>query len=224
MEEHFYLLWPLLVQYTPTFWSRKLATCFIPFLAILSSVVAFVYLDSHIAKDVIYRSTNFRMLSLSCGAVLAYNEEFIRASTSQLLSDATRALLLLGFLILLSSEVFTGFAPLLLFWGGSLFSCGAVIYVIRCKSGVVTSFLTSDPLRYVGSISYGLYLYHYLIYQYLGMNNGTAVPTGTAIFGLTSTFVLAAVSYKFFERPLVDLSNRQRQAEKLYGAAVSVAE
>ena len=67
--------------------------------------------------------------------------------------------------------------------------------------------LTWKPLRYVGAISYGLYLYHFPILLAIKNNwpsNQWAEVIGTG----AASFVLAALSLRFFEMPIRQCSGR----------------
>jgi len=74
--------------------------------------------------------------------------------------------------------------------------------------------LRSRPLRYVGTISYGLYLYHYCVYWFFG---GFAVtfnqPWPRDVLKLGVTFALAVLSWELFERPILGLKDRLRYGE-----------
>lgn len=59
--------------------------------------------------------------------------------------------------------------------------------------------LDVSPLREIGQISYGLYLYHLPIYVYCGARESAA----RAVVAIAATFVAATLSFVFVERPLM---------------------
>jgi peptidoglycan/LPS O-acetylase OafA/YrhL len=79
--------------------------------------------------------------------------------------------------------------------------------------------LSWPPLRGVGRISYGLYLYHLPIYYY---TVAPAPTLGNLGFAVAATFAVATLSWFLIERPLLAVAGRFRRppvAERLPGAA-----
>jgi peptidoglycan/LPS O-acetylase OafA/YrhL len=71
--------------------------------------------------------------------------------------------------------------------------------------------LRDRRLVYLGTISYGFYLYHYIIYHFFdeyalraGLGRGIAFDLGK----LAASFLVAALSYRFVERPLLSMKDR----------------
>jgi peptidoglycan/LPS O-acetylase OafA/YrhL len=63
-------------------------------------------------------------------------------------------------------------------------------------------FLSKQPLRYIGDISYSLYLWHYLLLMLPRQLNQGSIPLGLVLFGITGTFICAAASYHWLENPI----------------------
>lgn len=80
-------------------------------------------------------------------------------------------------------------------------AAGSVLFAACCLNCPLWLRVTT-PLRYLGTISYGIYLWHLLIIESLkhvpGMDGPTALP-----IVLTGTLVLAAISWHLLEQPLV---------------------
>jgi len=66
----------------------------------------------------------------------------------------------------------------------------------------VSKFLGSEPLVYLGDLSYGIYLWHWPIWVVLGKIYGHSV--GTTSFAIILTLLLSAAQFKFFEQPIRD--------------------
>jgi peptidoglycan/LPS O-acetylase OafA/YrhL len=70
--------------------------------------------------------------------------------------------------------------------------------------------LLREPwLRYVGKISYGLYLYHYLSFIFLKYASAGADVSAAAVLAAgAGTFVLAGLSWRFIEAPILAWKSR----------------
>jgi peptidoglycan/LPS O-acetylase OafA/YrhL len=68
--------------------------------------------------------------------------------------------------------------------------------------------LSWGPLRYVGKISYGLYLYSLPIFV---LAKSEKLPHVPAVFLLPVVFVVAGLSYEFIEKPCLRLKDRVGQ-------------
>jgi len=70
------------------------------------------------------------------------------------------------------------------------------------------------PLRYLGSISYGIYLFHYPVLMtvlrlYPGTGHGARIAEFAAV--LLITLVISAISFRWFERPAQSWINGRRR-------------
>jgi peptidoglycan/LPS O-acetylase OafA/YrhL len=79
------------------------------------------------------------------------------------------------------------------------------------------AFLRWPPLRYLGTISYGLYLYHIpvmfaaeVLYRKLGHGQSLdgSRPLSRSILELTASILVASLSWRFIERPILGLKRR----------------
>lgn len=86
-----------------------------------------------------------------------------------------------------------------------------VLSIVLAPSGASSRFLELRPIRYLGTISYGLYLYHMLCQHVATMIVGGQSP---ALFPATLalTICVAAISYWAFEARLLALRHRFRAA------------
>ena len=91
--------------------------------------------------------------------------------------------------------------------GGLLVSCVlAAMYIVGCFQSQRTLLVRLHqwrPIVYTGKISYGLYLYHWPIFLWL--RRGLTGTNTFVLAGLTLvlTFVVAHVSYRYLERPIM---------------------
>jgi peptidoglycan/LPS O-acetylase OafA/YrhL len=95
------------------------------------------------------------------------------------------------------------------------------------RSPMTLALLANRPMRYLGDISYGMFLYHLLVLDTVMRLLGYAVFTGQVIqvFPLTAAgaAVLAALSFRFLERPFIRLGHRKRDSDGGQATALSEA-
>ena len=228
VEEHYYLLWPLVVYLL----TRRRSLAFAGLFLIPGAIAAAFFANSYYAPDhdlgqvafareVIQTGTMYRMLSLSLGSVLAYVEPFLRRSGWRTLLIALvfaaggyRLAWISGNRPLLGDPVL---AWLPAFWLVSFaaISTACVLTALaldRIGHGAELA-LTNPVLRFVGRISYGLYLYHFPIYFALGVGrwrDGEPPPPLLVLSAVGLTFLVATLSYYALERPILRLQQRFR--------------
>jgi peptidoglycan/LPS O-acetylase OafA/YrhL len=82
------------------------------------------------------------------------------------------------------------------------------------RSRPVGVLLANRPMRYLGDISYGVFLYHLIVLDLVMRVLGNDLFTGQVVqvFPLTvlATVPLAAVSFRYLERPLIRLGHGRR--------------
>ncbi len=89
----------------------------------------------------------------------------------------------------------------------------AVIAAIAHRRSLTGRLLGASPLLWVGTRSYGLYLYHWPIYQIIRGVAGRALSLWQFVFAMLLTVVVAEASYRFLETPIRrgDLAERWRR-------------
>jgi peptidoglycan/LPS O-acetylase OafA/YrhL len=100
----------------------------------------------------------------------------------------------------------------------------AILIVCTNQSGPVTATLSATPIRYIGKISYGLYLYHIPIFL-LAEEHKIRLPFylyGVGI--LVLIFATAILSYEFVEKPILSFKRRfQRQPAEVRSEGLKAA-
>lgn len=222
VEEHFYLLWPPAVYLCSDRRARKIAAFVVVPGAIACAVgCAWYWRDepSFLTRLLQY-GTPFRALSLTLGALLAFGEARVRANRSRWLVIGLVAIVV-GYALHVvppfagrAMTGSTGFRVLVLL-GFALTSFGLVTTSIVCSAGrsIFARLLRSRLLRWVGKISYGLYLYHFVVYRWTGVYelkvDDPSAPLHMAV-AIVLAFVVAAVSFRFIERPILRHAARFR--------------
>ena len=162
------------------------------------------------------------MMSLSLGAWLAFGE----AAGDQIKCRRAVLMLALGAAILAADNA--GRALHLVPSGGVYWSGALVGYAILSLGGVallidtgnpattwIRDCLSLRPVRYLGKISYGLYLYHYFILFLFDVapyqTDHVGTTFGRAVAALIATFATAHLSFRYIETPLLQLKDRLRR-------------
>jgi peptidoglycan/LPS O-acetylase OafA/YrhL len=96
---------------------------------------------------------------------------------------------------------------LLNYWFAVLIYCVARTHLLR-------GLLDSGPLRYLGKISYGLYVYHYgtiavvaALFRKYDLDYSLRSPQ-MFFLALGATLTIASLSFYLLEKPLIDLKDR----------------
>lgn len=196
VEEHYYLLWPVLVYLLD---KRRLKMAAIS-LIVISIITRYVLA----ANDLNFtRFTFARLDELALGSLLAIWE-----SEGKLSSISPRKFILLFLATLIPAGAIWVLAaknPLPIFGAVNftlmaLAFLGIMGYIINIReSHLLKRVLCTKPFNYTGKISYGLYVYHplcfYLLHKYV---NIPSVPLAL-IVNIGFSFVVATLSYYLFE-------------------------
>ena len=170
-------------------------------------------------NDALYLSTITRAGGLMLGAAFAVvwrphalMRGSVRTKGRQLDVVAVVGLVALGVLMAMTrlaepaEALLTGtqFDPLL--FRGGLFATGlATLFVIAAAThprSVVGRLLGNRLFAWIGTRSYGLYLYHWPIYQIIRKEAGLALSAAQFLLAMLITIPLTELSYRVIERPI----------------------
>ena len=110
--------------------------------------------------------------------------------------------------------------PGTLTWGMTVVDLlSAVLILLSLQRGTVLyRVLTIRPLRWLGRISYGAYVFHdlpHMLYVRLAIWVGALIPfvgihvrSSAALIALPCTLLLASLSFRYFESPFLRLKER----------------
>ena len=91
---------------------------------------------------------------------------------------------------------------------------------------LISAILRSFPMRYLGTRSYGLYLYHWVIFEAtesLRNHHSMANFVLVTILRLVMTFVVTEASFQFVERPFLKLKRRFEPERTKVAMVVTIA-
>ncbi len=222
VEEQFYLIWPLVVlavlHVTKSFAKGVRALLVLSVVGATASATEMALLYSPTANTTrLYFGTDTHAQSILIGAAMACAMLMIqrRQGTTGLAPQATsptaRRLLVLvglvGFAVMFTlAGVATGTAAFD-YQGGfaisALASAAVIIGAVCVPSGIVARVLSLRPLVWLGTISYGAYLWHFPIYIFVDSTNTGLYGLWLMALRFASTIVIAAASFYLVERPVM---------------------
>ncbi|MFN8037749.1 MAG: acyltransferase family protein [Acidimicrobiales bacterium] len=210
IEEQFYLLYPLLVWgvFRLAGWSRSVFSSILAALAVASIALPFVV---PMSPDRIYYGTDTRAAELLLGALLAVvvrtpavRDRLVTSRTIErvvgLVGTAALAACVVCWVVIdqRSDGLYQGGFALY----ASLTCAVLLAAVMPAAVSPVALLLSLPPLRLLGIISYGVYLYHWPVFLVI-----SAERTGWSFWPLLAvrlavTIGLAVLSYALLEHPI----------------------
>ena len=211
IEEQFYLLWPIVVAVVLR-WRRDARV--VMWTALALAVASTVWMALLFQPDTdpsrVYYGTDTRLQSLTLGAALA------AALAAGITVRGAVARKTLGWVAVAASAWLaltwsrTNYVDPWLYTGGFLLLALAVcIVILACVEGTdpgrenpVAAALSWMPLRWLGLISYGVYLYHWPVFVYFNAERLGIEGFPLLFARLAITLTFAIPSYLFVERPI----------------------
>jgi peptidoglycan/LPS O-acetylase OafA/YrhL len=215
IEEQFYLVWPILVYCL----SRGSLTA-VCSLAVLGAPIYrnWVYLatdNPHLTYTIPLGSAD--ALALGCLCALHWNYMASVSRGAVAVAAGASAVLLVTLVAVIDPEAFWDVrdwvahpAQMLVFSAAAIMSAALLIVSLRFKLGGV---LRSSVIVHIGKISYGIYMWHVLamviavrLLEQVSPAASTNAWLRTAA-SLVVTYLIAFVSYQYFERPFLRMKD-----------------
>jgi len=228
VEEQFYVFWPMLIFLVPEKYLRKLFLAGIIIAPIFRVLMVLIYrLDVPFFRDgAAYVIYPLPLSHIDAFAFGAYISRFSIPKAKLQFYALPLLVPIIGFTSYYLATGETGYLTALGFpvamprayqyiWGYSLWNYWfAVIIYCVVREKILVEFFELPILRYLGKISYGLYVYHFPIIWFSWrirdiwvMEESLAMPL-TAIISLVATIIVASLSYLLMERPILNLKEK----------------
>jgi len=218
IEEQFYLLWPLLMIGTLAWFGRVRAVVWLSVGGAAASAVLMLAMtgfgDHSLVRAYFGTDTRAQALLIGCAvAALACVGEIPSSPAAKRFIGGAAivgAVFVVALWVLLDG---TG-SPLLFAGGFTLEGLAVgliVVHVLQEPAAPLSRALAVEPLRWVGRISYGLYLWHWPVFNVVNRWDLAFWPGVVVKFGIT--FGCAIASYYGVEQPVLALKRRFRGAE-----------
>ena len=212
VEAQFYLIWPLVLLFILRYFGKKN----IPFaalaIAIASGIALFAYsirIDTQeSAISHVYFGTDTHSIGLFLGSALAvsWQPQNLSREITKRAQDFVDLIGVVGLLGLLSTFLFINESDPTLyriaFPLSALFGCATLISVVHPASRFAP-ILSTRPLIWIGERSYGIYLWHWIVFQ-LTRPSIDLVGDDWALYALRIliVFALADISLRYIEIPV----------------------
>jgi peptidoglycan/LPS O-acetylase OafA/YrhL len=201
VEEQFYVFLPIFLALAHRYFPRKMrhSVILIAFISLAVSAVG-----AFRAPTTTFYLAHTRAWELMLGVIISLEvfPPVSRPLSRNLLAAAGMMLICLSVLAFSSATPFPGLAAIAPCLGAAM-----IIIVGRSGTSFVGRVLTLKPVVFVGLISYSLYLWHWPIIVFQGMESAVASGVSVRIAKLICilvSFAVATLSWKFVELPFRD--------------------
>jgi peptidoglycan/LPS O-acetylase OafA/YrhL len=209
VEEQFYLVWPIVFSLVLARLRRRYAFALIVCGAIASSALMFYEFDPAGDPSRIYYGTDTRAGGLLIGAALAFAWQAgnLSARANRVLRWAPDVCGVLAISALTTMTLLIHETDALLYRGGfaivGLATAALIAAAVHPDSRVLRNVLGRQPLLWLGTRSYSIYLWHWPVFMLT--RPGFDIQAGAVpIFALrlVITVVIAELSYRLVEMPV----------------------
>jgi peptidoglycan/LPS O-acetylase OafA/YrhL len=218
VEEQFYLVLPFVIRLAP---ARALPWLF----AILAAsapvirVALYATLPSKGFPGYVLLPGRWDALFLGALGAWALRQPRVRKWLCNRLSWIWLVVLISGLMVVVLLARSQGVASFGMTAGGhtvlAVLSLGLIFLALLSREGVVATVFRQPGLMWLGTVSYGVYLFHQPVHGLMHALFRNQAPriagwadAGVTLLALGCTVGLAVVSWRWFERPIVQLGQR----------------
>lgn len=210
VEEHFYLIWPVLFIFFPK--KSKKTSIILLLLSIVGGFLTMYFFSKTAGKKLVSEASHVQIFCLCIGAWLAHfrieNIKAIKIISISMIISFTCSMLFINWDELGLHKI------LYRHLAGSLLAAGIFLYTLASSASpdLWAKILKFKLLQEIGKISYGIYLYHLPIYFiFKVMDDGApdmAQPYWIAFLAILTVWLLAFLSFRFVETPIIKCKDR----------------
>ncbi len=204
IEEQFYVVWPLVVVLVLRRGTSRSLLVLALALTALSMAAMFVLFDPAQVSRV-YLGTDTRAAGILAGAALAT----VLSPNTTFQARTVRLFDLLGTASALGLGVawwkLSGEDPFLYrggFWLTELAVLALIVCAVMGPKSLVARALSFRPLTLIGTISYGVYLWHWPVNVFFTAERVHVHGLWLHVLRFATTFAIAIVSYRLLEQPI----------------------
>jgi peptidoglycan/LPS O-acetylase OafA/YrhL len=228
IEEQFYVVWPLVVLALVKLRRAPVALLTI---SVLGAVASTVWMAHRFVPGAdptrLYYGTDTHAMTLLSGAALAAALALLARTrdpstlrASGVAGVAVQAAGIAGAVVLGAMALTVNGETHWLYRGGFLLAgiatAAVILSAVTVPRGPLAGLLGLAPIRFVGRISYGLYLWHYPMFIWLDAERTGLFGLPLLVLRLAVTLAVATVSFYLVERPV-------RHGLVLRGASAALA-
>jgi peptidoglycan/LPS O-acetylase OafA/YrhL len=208
IEEQFYIFWAPVTLLFFQFFKKRLSVFVILMLgAITSAIWMMVVYEPDLDPSRVYYGTDTRLFSLLIGASFAFPYKRIISNKSKITRWILEIIAMFGLITFIAMTIGINQYDRFIYQGGmvllSIATAGWVASMTAPSSLFINRFLEWKPLKWIGLRSYGIYLWHYPIILLTTPNSNAGGINYTLVtFQIMLSFLLAALSYTFVEKPI----------------------
>jgi peptidoglycan/LPS O-acetylase OafA/YrhL len=208
MQEQFYLIWPLFIIFAPSKHVTKITLTFFILAPLFRGFLSTFDLDYLSIRNL----TISQMDSMCGGALVALFQSYPTSRISRIWKKHTHAWLFAGILVWVLAakvQINNTFNISFALFGASIICMFIIDFIVNDKFPKLTAFCNYRPLRFIGKISYGIYLFQFLsifplykLMTLIGNPEWINQPVVFAFIWTIITILIATVSWYFFEAPV----------------------
>ncbi|HEX4600967.1 MAG TPA: acyltransferase [Gemmatimonadales bacterium] len=209
IEEQFYLLWPLLLLVLLRGGVPRAARAVAVLIVAVVTWRCGLFLGRHVGQAYVYNAFDTRFDNLAVGCLLALGAQApgFQGVAERLGRSALAPLASLALLVVSRTALGSTYHYTLGFTVDAVLVAVFIVQLLQLHGSPLWSWLESPPARFLGVISYPLYLWHVW-----GLTVGHRVPVGGSlgkfVVGVLACIVAACGSYYVIERPFLALKRR----------------
>jgi peptidoglycan/LPS O-acetylase OafA/YrhL len=219
IEEQFYILWPLCFLLLMRRGARSFTIALVALIAGVLLWRSYLYLDRGVGAAYVYNAFDTRFDNLAIGCLLAVwlaQDRYARPANA-VGRYAWLPLVTVALLLVSRTRTPLAYHYTLGFTVDAVLLAILIVQMLQWHPSRGWRWLEYPAVRYLGIISYGMYLYH----QW-GLGAGRHIPSFSPVeqlgAGIVATIIAATGSYYVIERPFLALKRRFERGRSAAGA------